>query len=1121
MNSSNQLTVLHLSDLHIKKNEKQKTDRGMVLDPLLRRLERDYQTGLRPELVFVTGDIAYSGVKQEYDLAGPFFKKKLLEAVHLDATRLYIVPGNHDVNRDVYRPKDIPQYDSNQEINDELSDSGYRKDLFKGMAAYFKFIRKHFPHLTSEAGDLVPFVDRFKSQTGMHVGLVGLNSAWMCRKRKDDEKDNGMIAIGEYQIKTALQELETKGEVDITFALFHHPLGWLAPMDRRICERKLNRTIALAGHLHEPGGGFFHGFSGEMVHIQAGGAYLGSGSTWPSRYHYISIDTQAANLCASFRSFSGDISGGSHEWNVDTETGGDDGTKIIPVNFLKGEQITEPSIPAPEMPEFPEPYAAWIAQNYSYMEAEKLAPRSLVRPLSLPDIFVHLCAGDPIKKELSPEDQTKRKDARSLKEGNEKSPEIESLVAKHQYLLIEGQPGSGKSTMLKHLAYILSPETAIKPKYQGLDGYLPVLIQLKELQAYCHSDMTTENRVCPVGEQMLDWYLTKKLSGRLDRDLINRFVACGRALFLIDGLDEIDSNLREQAVNALADVAIEHKENKVILAGRPHGLEGVATNRFGKFRTTVEELSPEQIECFIQQWFDYFYPGTDNQGKKGADDLLGEMSDHPAIDQLTSNPLMLTAICLLYMDDKELPDQRAELFKKFIDNMLWRRFKDDPEQVHDCLKQLANDMHTKRVRMVDKSFAVESISKVIKPKPDEEPAVFSKRVKKKFEHIEANCGLLVSKNGEYGFWHLAFQEFLTSQHLMDNYGASYEAIEPYWQEDWYKEVIELYISYLSNDHKAPANNIVKKAVETKDAPPYKRWRLAGHALKDFHHNRRISEIENRVKKNLLQIIERPLEPGILLDAGEILGRLGEIRELDTFETIAQGEYDLENIGVRTISEFEIAKYPVANQWFLQFVKEGGYKNLDLWTHYGKIWQEKRKAKQPATWIKRIYRCPNQPVTGISWYEATAFCNWMTKKQDGYSYFLPSQNQWQAAAAGKDKRKYPWGPEWKQGIFNTKESKIGRPSPVGIFIEGKTPEPHIFDMAGNVWEWTSTNHKTSETAKDYLYDEDFEKQLEHGLPIIKGGAWYNSADRAACVDRNYYNPYYRYDNVGFRCARKRA
>jgi formylglycine-generating enzyme required for sulfatase activity len=90
--------------------------------------------------------------------------------------------------------------------------------------------------------------------------------------------------------------------------------------------------------------------------------------------------------------------------------------------------------------------------------------------------------------------------------------------------------------------------------------------------------------------------------------------------------------------------------------------------------------------------------------------------------------------------------------------------------------------------------------------------------------------------------------------------------------------------------------------------------------------------------------------------------------------------------------------------------------------------------------------------------------------------------------------------------------------VGIFTEGCTPDTEIYDMAGNVWEWTGTNHKSEKVADDFLYDEDWDKQRDAGLPIIKGGAWYDPADGAACAHRNDYFPDSRDSSVGFRCAR---
>jgi predicted NACHT family NTPase len=154
---------------------------------------------------------------------------------------------------------------------------------------------------------------------------------------------------------------------------------------------------------------------------------------------------------------------------------------------------------------------------------------------------------------------------------------------------------------------------------------------------------------------------------------------------------------------------------------------------------------------------------------------------------------MLTAICILYHDEKELPGQRAELYKKFIDNMLYRRFPDS-EKVYTFLKKLAFTMHLSKVRGMDKSRCIEALSGVYIQKEDEEKDDHQKRLVQVFNDIESKCGLLKLEGGEFLFWHLSFQEFLTALYIVDNSRDYSKAIKSYWEDDWYKEVIDLYIS---------------------------------------------------------------------------------------------------------------------------------------------------------------------------------------------------------------------------------------------------------------------------------------------------------------------------------------
>jgi formylglycine-generating enzyme required for sulfatase activity len=104
--------------------------------------------------------------------------------------------------------------------------------------------------------------------------------------------------------------------------------------------------------------------------------------------------------------------------------------------------------------------------------------------------------------------------------------------------------------------------------------------------------------------------------------------------------------------------------------------------------------------------------------------------------------------------------------------------------------------------------------------------------------------------------------------------------------------------------------------------------------------------------------------------------------------------------------------------------------------------------------------------------------------------------------------------------------------VGIFNKGTTPE-EIFDLGGNVWEWTCSDYHTRKVRDDFdfdrkvqkLFDEqkfseyfDKLKERDRQIPVLRGGSWGNSRDYARCADRNRNDPDDRNLNIGFRCAR---
>jgi len=170
--------------------------------------------------------------------------------------------------------------------------------------------------------------------------------------------------------------------------------------------------------------------------------------------------------------------------------------------------------------------------------------------------------------------------------------------------------------------------------------------------------------------------------------------------------------------------------------------------------------------------------------------------------------------------------------------------------------------------------------------------------------------------------------------------------------------------------------------------------------------------------------------------------------------------------------------------------------------------------QPRYWDDPAYNAPSQPVVGVCWHEARAYCAWLTA-QTGQTYRLPTEAEWEAAARGLPDggkpRVYPWDGLFDSTRCNTFESHLRGTSPVGVFPGGDSPDG-IADLSGNVWEWTGSLYQA------YPYDgRDGRENPESAdrRRVLRGGSWLNNQDFARCAYRYYFDPDYRRDRLGFR------
>jgi formylglycine-generating enzyme required for sulfatase activity len=154
---------------------------------------------------------------------------------------------------------------------------------------------------------------------------------------------------------------------------------------------------------------------------------------------------------------------------------------------------------------------------------------------------------------------------------------------------------------------------------------------------------------------------------------------------------------------------------------------------------------------------------------------------------------------------------------------------------------------------------------------------------------------------------------------------------------------------------------------------------------------------------------------------------------------------------------------------------------------------------------------DHPVVNVRWEEAQAFCAWL-QSVSGQPFRLPSEAEWEHAARGVDGRTFPWGAAYDPALANTREAGLGGTTPVGAYLDGAGPYGHL-DLAGNVWEWTST----LDGLYPYRADDGREDAQRPGRRILRGGCYANPHGFARCACRFRLPPGVLNEFIGFRVA----
>ncbi len=564
----------------------------------------------------------------------------------------------------------------------------------------------------------------------------------------------------------------------------------------------------------------------------------------------------------------------------------------------------------------------------------------------------------------------------------------------------------------------------------------------------------------------------------------------------------------------------ERAGNRTLLTSRPYGLDEQELNRLGLARAPLEPLPAALQTLFITRWFQTLdKPELAPELRRS----LGEQDLAP----LTENPLLLTALCVIYYDGGRLPGDLWSLYAAICDNVLHNRYLDKVAERPLALARLeaiAYGMHTgeglHEHRGTPQRFATEDeIAQLLRDFAKLDGKYEQGQVAPVAwrEDLLTKSGLLLPQSQRRAaFYHLSIQEFLAAERIARNRGddaALHRIFRSRWDvSEWRLTLLFLFAGLAFHHRSSPtaaldllaglARELDRAKLKVNPAPAVFVAEALGlcltkKALPD--------ELATGFRRTCLDAIADAVEVKARQTLGLCLGRLGDPRIADLRDPKAYVEvpagvyvYGNQNEKLRIEAPFLLSRYTVTNSQYRVFMDAGGYANRRWWSDEGWAWLQQAGVTEPALWQDRRWNVANQPVVGVSFWEAQACCRWAGGR-------LPTEREWEAAARGPQGYEYPWSGRWEDGICNSYEAKLGVTSSVGLFPRSAQAQLGLEDLAGNCWEWCD----------DFGFEEN--KREVWSPRVLCGGAFDVEGWGLRSTVRFRIVPQFHEMDIGFRCV----